>query len=117
SPPHGARRRAEKRGNRYGKGRWGYSRNGENLYNFWVEGAKRNKPYESIYTLGRRGQQDEPMSEGENVELLEKSVRAQREILTQVFDDRPVTEVPQVWVLYKEVQGFYERGRRVPDDV
>lgn len=109
--------RADKEWNRYGKGPWEYSKNAENLYNFWVEGAKRNKPYESIYTLGMRGQQDEPMSEGENVELLEKIVRDQREILTQVFDDRPVTEVPQVWALYKEVQGFYERGMRVPDDV
>jgi hypothetical protein len=25
--------------------------------------------------------------------------------------------VPQVWALYKEVQGYYERGMRVPDDV
>lgn len=109
--------RADKEWNRYGKGPWEYSKNPENLYKFWVDGAKRNKPYESIYTLGMRGQQDEPMSEGENVGLLEKIVRDQREILTTVFDDRPVTDVPQVWALYKEVQGFYERGMRVPDDV
>ena len=28
-----------------------------------------------------------------------------------------VTRVPQVWTLYKEVQGYYENGLRVPDDV
>ena len=28
-----------------------------------------------------------------------------------------VTNVPQVWTLYKEVQNYYEAGLRVPDDV
>ncbi len=109
--------RADKEWNRYGKGPWEYSKNPENLYNFWVDGAKRNKPYESIYTLGMRGQQDEPMSEGENIDLLEKIVNDQRKILGDVFGKDKLTKVPQVWALYKEVQGFYERGMRVPDDV
>lgn len=109
--------RADKEWNRYGKGPWEYSKNPENLYNFWVDGAKRNKPYESIYTLGMRGQQDEPMSEGENIDLLEKIVHDQRKILGDVFGKDKLTRVPQVWALYKEVQGFYERGMRVPDDV
>lgn len=109
--------RADKEWNRYGKGSWEYSKNPENLYNFWVDGAKRNKPYESIYTLGMRGQQDEPMSEGENIGLLEKIVSDQRKIIGDVFGQEKITEVPQVWALYKEVQGFYERGMRVPDDV
>ncbi|HSC67504.1 MAG TPA: glycosyl hydrolase 115 family protein [Cellvibrio sp.] len=109
--------RADKEWNRYGKGPWEYSKNPENLYKFWVDGAQRNKPYESIYTLGMRGQQDEPMSEGENIDLLEKIVSDQRNILSDVFGKEQLTRVPQVWALYKEVQGFYERGMRVPDDV
>jgi hypothetical protein len=109
--------RADKEWNRYGKGPWEYSTNGKSLYDFWMDGAKRNKPYESVYTLGMRGQQDTPMSEGENIELLEKIVRDQRRILADVFGEDEVTKVPQVWALYKEVQGFYERGMRVPDDV
>ncbi len=109
--------RADKEWNRHGSGPWEYSQNSKNLYDFWMAGAKRNKNYESIYTMGMRGQQDEPMSEGENVQLLERIVRDQREILGTVFGKEKVTEVPQVWALYKEVQGFYERGMRVPDDV
>ena len=31
--------------------------------------------------------------------------------------NRDVTKVPQLWALYKEVQGYYEKGMRVPDDV
>jgi hypothetical protein len=30
---------------------------------------------------------------------------------------KPLPEVPQVWALYKEVQDYYEKGMRVPDDV
>lgn len=109
--------RADKEWNRYGKGPWEYSKNREAIYQFWQQGAARHKNLESIFTLGMRGQEDEPMSEGENIGLLEKIVADQRQILTETFKDRDVSTVPQVWALYKEVQGFYERGMRVPDDV
>ena len=108
--------RADKEWNRYGSGPWEYSTNPDKLYDFWVEGAKRYKDKDGIFTLGMRGQADTPMSEGENIGLLEKIVHDQREILANVMD-KPLSEVPQVWALYKEVQGFYERGMRVPDDV
>ncbi|MDQ8187537.1 glycosyl hydrolase 115 family protein [Pelagicoccus sp. SDUM812002] len=109
--------RADKEWDRHGEGPWDYARNPDRLDAFWKEGAERNKPYDSIYTVGMRGQADTPMSETEDIDLLEKIVDAQREILTEVFDDRDITEVPQVWALYKEVQGYYESGMRVPDDV
>ncbi|MDQ8199308.1 glycosyl hydrolase 115 family protein [Pelagicoccus enzymogenes] len=109
--------RADKEWDRHGEGPWDYARNPDRLDAFWKEGAERNKPYDSIYTIGMRGQADTPMSETEDIGLLEKIVDAQREILTEVFDDRDISEVPQVWALYKEVQGYYESGMRVPDDV
>lgn len=109
--------RADKEWNRYGKGNWEYSTNPKNIYEFWRQGAIRAKPYESVFTMGMRGQEDKPMSEGENIGLLEKIVADQRTILAEVFNDRPISEVPQVWCLYKEVQSYYEKGMRVPDDV
>lgn len=109
--------RADKEWNRYGKGAWEYSTNPKELYKFWEEGARRHANYESIFTLGMRGQEDTPMSEGDNVELLETIVRDQRKILSAQFGQENLNKVPQVWALYKEVQGFYERGMRVPDDV
>lgn len=109
--------RADKEWNRYGKGPWEYSKNREAIYQFWQQGATRHKNLESIFTLGMRGQEDEPMSEGENIGLLERIVADQRQILSETFKDRDISTVPQVWALYKEVQGFYERGMRVPDDV
>ncbi len=63
-----------------------------------------------------RGDGDLPMSESANVALLEKIVAQQRAILSQQIN-RPLAEIPQDWALYKEVQAYYEKGMRVPDDV
>ncbi len=108
--------RAHKEWTMHGKGPWDYARNEAVLKNFWTEGVRRNRAFESIVTLGMRGDGDEPMSEEANVALLEKIVADQREILRNEVN-ADVTRVPQLWALYKEVQEYYERGMRVPDDV
>ncbi|KAJ3044534.1 hypothetical protein HDV00_001961 [Rhizophlyctis rosea] len=103
--------------NKYGTGPWAYTLNNKTIYNFWVEGAQRAKPYESYYVVGMRGNGDEPMSEGQNIGLLEKIVADQREILAKVYNTTDLSTIPQSWCLYKEVQGYYEDGMRVPDDI
>lgn len=36
----------------------------------------------------------------------------------EVFGKKKVTDIPQMWCLYKEVQGYYENhGLTVPDDI
>ena len=97
-------------------GSWDYSKNGEKLRQFWTEGLRRNQGYEKILTLGMRGDGDEPMSEKESVSLLERIVGDQRQLVSEIINPR-LSQVPQVWALYKEVQGYFERGMRVPDDV
>src|SRR5579883_1057944 len=108
--------RAQQEWKRHGKGAWNYATNGEFLREFWTEGVERNKNYESIITLGMRGDGDLPMSEESNVALLERIVADQRKILAQEVDP-DLTKVPQLWALYKEVQDYYDKGMRVPDDV
>ena len=112
--------RAQQEWKRHGTGPWNYVTNAEVLRQFWTEGAERNKNFESIMTIGMRGDGDMPMVEGgdmaANVNLLERIVADQRKIIAdQVNPD--VSRVPQLWALYKEVQGYYENGMRVPDDV
>ena len=109
--------RADKEWNWTGEGKWDYAVNEKHLYEFWQQGAKRHKQLDSIFTLGMRGQEDEPMSEEQNIALLEKIVSDQRSILKEVYQRDDISDVPQVWTLYKEVQGYYENGMRVPDDV
>ncbi len=111
--------RSQKEWTRHGSGPWDYSKNAEALGNFWTDGVRRNKDYESIVTIGMRGDGDMPMA-GDSIEantkLLEQIVTDQRRILAeQVSPD--VTKIPQLWALYKEVQAYYDRGMRVPDDV
>ena len=108
--------RAQQEWKRHGKGPWDYSRNSEVLDEFWKEGVKRNKNYESITTLGMRGDGDLPMTESANIALLETIVADQRKIIAEHVNTE-LSKAPQDWALYKEVQEYYEKGMRVPDDV
>lgn len=105
---------------KYGNGQWNYATNEEGLKRFWREGIERNKNYESLVTIGMRGDGDEPMVEGgdmaANSALLEKIVADQRQMLTEVMG-REARQIPQLWALYKEVADYYAHGMRVPDDV
>ncbi len=97
-------------------GSWDYSKNAEKLRDFWREGLTRSKDYEKVVTLAMRGDGDEPMSETDSVALLERVVEDQRKLIAEIISPN-LAAVPQVWALYKEVQGYYEKGMRVPDDV
>jgi hypothetical protein len=108
--------RAQQEWKRHGNGPWNYKTNSEVLRQFWSEGIGRNRDFESITTIGMRGDGDEPMSEEANVALLQGIVADQRAILAREVNP-DITKVPQLWALYKEVQEYYERGMRVPDDV
>ena len=108
--------RAQQEWKRYGKGDWNYETNGEFLRSFWADGVRRGKDFERIITLGMRGDGDAPMSREANTALLERIVADQRKIISENVN-QDVTKVPQVWALYKEVQEYYEKGMRVPDDV
>ncbi|WP_238480299.1 glycosyl hydrolase 115 family protein [Mangrovibacterium lignilyticum] len=108
--------RAHDEWRRYGSGPWDFSKNAKVLTDFWAKGMERMKDYETIVTVGMRGDGDEAMSEGTNIALLEKIVRDQRKIISKVTGKK-AEETPQMWALYKEVQDYYDRGMRVPDDV
>src|SRR5690606_32776492 len=69
-----------------------------------------------IVTIGMRGDGDEPMTRETATALLERIVKDQRNIIEEVTG-KPAAETPQLWALYKEVQDYYDKGMRVPDDV
>lgn len=107
---------AQKDWTRRGVGEWNYHTNANALKKFWEEGIERSKNWEKVVTIGMRGDGDEAMEEGTNIALLEKIVKDQRNIITDVTGKK-AEETPQVWALYKEVQDYYDKGMRVPDDV
>lgn len=100
-------------------GSWNYAKYPQLMEEFWREGVRRNKRYESLITIGLRGANDTPMASGgpqENQALLQTIVKVQRRIIAEEVDP-DVTRVPQLWCLYKEVLDYYAAGMRVPDDV
>ncbi|MGB8480416.1 MAG: glycosyl hydrolase 115 family protein [Acidobacteriaceae bacterium] len=100
----------------HGVGPWDYSTNAANLEAFWEGGIQRGRNWESTITIGMRGNGDEPMSATDNIALLEKIIAAQRSIIAKNLTPTLAADT-QVWALYKEVQSYYEKGMRVPDDV
>ncbi|MFC5285097.1 glycosyl hydrolase 115 family protein [Pedobacter alpinus] len=113
---HEPMQRAQQEWKLFGKGEWNYQTNETVLKDFWRNGIKNMGIKESIVTIGMRGDGDEPMTEGTATVLLERIVKDQREIIADVTK-KPASETPQLWALYKEVQDYYDKGMRVPDDV
>ncbi|MBQ8838922.1 MAG: glycosyl hydrolase 115 family protein [Bacteroidales bacterium] len=101
---------------RRGEGEWNYVRNEKGLQDFWRSGMERAKEWETLVTVGMRGDGDEAMEDSGNIALMEKIVADQRKIISEVTG-RPAEETPQVWALYKEVQDYYDMGMQVPDDI
>ncbi len=97
---------------------WNFATQEEQLTDFWRDAVKARKNFENIYTIGLRGENDTAMVQGQeqSIALLQRIVDVQRKMLAEEVNP-DVSKVPQVWSLYKEVQQYYERGLRVPDDV
>jgi hypothetical protein len=106
--------------NEYGNGLWDYSKNEDGLKKFWTDGIERNKDYESLVTIGMRGDGDVAMPDAGGLEankkLLEKIITDQRQILAEHMNP-DVTKIPQLWALFTEVQQYYDAGLKLPDDV
>lgn len=107
--------RAHAEWRKYGKGLWNYDSNKIRLQEFWRGGMQR-ATNEKIVSVGMRGDGDAPMSRETATALLENIVKDQRQIITEVTG-KDAGATPQLWALYKEVQDYYDKGMRVPDDV
>ncbi|WP_327728179.1 glycosyl hydrolase 115 family protein [Streptomyces sp. NBC_00487] len=101
-----------------GTGEWSYRRNAEAIRAYWRDGIRRmvDEDFEGVVTLGMRGNGDTSLPDGDGIELMREIITTQRGIIAEVTG-RPAQETPQVWTLYKEVQRYWDRGLRAPDDV
>lgn len=108
--------RAHQEWTRKKRGQWNFDTNQAELDTFWLAGVERMKHTEDVVTIGMRGNGDEPMGKNADVALLERVVARQRQLIEQATGKK-ASETPQVWALYKEVQEYYEKGMKVPDDV
>ncbi|GHA12860.1 glycosyl hydrolase 115 family protein [Streptomyces echinoruber] len=101
-----------------GNGAWSFRRNAEAVKAYWRAGIQRmvDQGFEGVVTLGMRGNGDTGLPDGDGIELMREIIATQRQIIEEVTG-KPAAETPQVWTLYKEVQRYWDRGLRAPDDV
>src|SRR6185437_10353291 len=115
-----AQREWKKHHMEFGNGEWNYVTNKQGLQDFWRQGLERNKDYESILTMGMRGDGDMAMPDAgsaqANFRVLENIMTDQRKIITEVTH-KPASQTPQLWALYSEVLDYYDQGMHVPDDM
>jgi hypothetical protein len=102
-----------------GNGEWSFRRNAEAIKAYWRDGAvrMRDQDFEGVVTLGMRGNGDVSLPDGDGIELMQSILANQRQILGETFGPDRLTAIPQVFTLYKEVQRYWDRGLRPPDDV
>jgi len=113
---HEPMNRAHAEWRKTGKGPWNYDTNEATLREFWKKGIERMGDRETIISLGMRGDGDMAMTEDTNIALLQRIVKDQREMITNITG-KDIKQTPQLWALYKEVQDYYDKGMRTPDDV
>jgi hypothetical protein len=104
----------------YGNGEWNYVTNKAGIQKFFKEGIEHTKNYESLITMGMRGDDDKPMADAgsaeANFKVLEGIMKDQRQIIEEVTG-KPAAKTPQVWTLYSEVLDYFDKGMKVPNDM
>jgi hypothetical protein len=103
-------------------GDYNYFTNKTKVDQYWQERLDELKSAqnETIMTLGMRGVHDSKMEGAkdlnESIAMVEKIILNQREMLSNTFK-KPLTEIPQAFVPYKEVLELYDNGLKVPSDI
>lgn len=104
-------------------GAYNYWTNRTNIYNFWDERVAETADYENIYTLGLRGRTDAGMLAPAGTTDAQKAAKIQNEIIPdqrQMISDHvnaDASEIPQIFIPYKETLVQYQSGLQLPDDV
>jgi hypothetical protein len=103
-------------------GEYNYFTNKTQVDKYWQDRLDelKNSQNETIMTLGMRGVHDSKMEGAkdlkESIDMVEKIILNQREMLSNTFK-KPLKEIPQAFVPYKEVLELYDNGLKVPDDI
>jgi len=84
---------------------WDFAVNREGISKFWEDGIKRNKPYESVITVGMRGEADSELagSMQYNIDLLKDIILTQKSQLKA----EGLENAPKMLVVYKEVEKYW----------
>ncbi|MDQ8187665.1 glycosyl hydrolase 115 family protein, partial [Pelagicoccus sp. SDUM812002] len=105
------------------QGPYNYWTHRDTIYDFWEERVKETAGYENMYTMGLRGRSDIGMLAPEGTTIAEKAAMIQNQIIPdqrQMLADHvnsDPSQVPQIFIPYKETLVQYQAGLELPDDV
>lgn len=87
---------------------WDFAVNREGISKFWEDGIRRNKPYESVITVGMRGEADSALDGGlrYNIDLLKDIILTQKRQLAA----EGLSDAAKMLVVYKEVEKYWNGG-------
>ena len=98
---------------------WNYVTNKAQIQQYWEERVAESVGYDGMYTMGMRGVHDWGISgypsTQDKVQGLTEIITFQRSLLRKYFGDE--TQVPQLFIPYKEVLDAYNAGLQVPEDI
>lgn len=101
-------------------GDWNYKTNSQTILKKWDDRLAEASQYENIYTTAMRGVHDAGLRGNlpleERVPLIAQVIKDQRQLLERHIGKK-ATEIPQIFVPYKETMDIYENGLKVPDDI
>ncbi|MDW7692311.1 glycosyl hydrolase 115 family protein [Flammeovirgaceae bacterium SG7u.111] len=101
-------------------GAFNYVANKETVINYWDKRVEEAKNIDGIYTMGMRGVHDSGMEGVKSIEqaaqVLDDVIATQRGLLEKHLDKK-ITDVPQVFTVYKEVLALYDHGLNLPEDI
>lgn len=97
--------------------KWNYITNQAGLLEYWKDGLKRSGKYESIVTVGMRGERDSILqgadSLQENIDVLKDIISRQDKLIAQ-YADTEEKKVPRLLAIYKEVEKYFYGDKRTP---
>ena len=101
-------------------GEYNWISNRQEVCRFWEQRVQETAGQPVIYTLGMRGLHDGKMNGADTPEqqkaVLTDVLATQRDMIAK-HSGKDVTEIPQVFIPYKEVLDVYNAGLQVPEDV
>ncbi|OJJ03018.1 hypothetical protein ASPVEDRAFT_712718 [Aspergillus versicolor CBS 583.65] len=96
-------------------GPWDWSENSQEITKFMKSGVERAKGWETMWTMGMRGDGDRE-SPTLTAPQLEEVIQIQQEMLVEATG-KEVDEIPQAWMLYKEVGKYWQAGMNISEHV
>ncbi|WP_134089162.1 glycosyl hydrolase 115 family protein [Olivibacter sp. XZL3] len=102
-------------------GDFNYFTNKRNIISYWDKRVSELVHSENVYTMGLRGIHDGRMqgvsSLDEETKTLEDVIREQQNMLKKYHPEKKLSDIPQIFVPYKEVLDAYNNNLKLPDNI